>query len=330
MRRFYRRGIAGTLVVVIAGSLLIAATAPSDDIPERSEPLEWGMYQILRSRRYGERVTRTLTKFASPPSYVMFYHDLGRPFPRRQIESVAEVGATTSISLELWRWGRGRDKTERFLPRINAGEFDAHFRQWAVDAKAYGGRVLLRFGFEMNGDWFSWSHDPKGFVTAWRRAHDIFTEVGADKVEWVWAPNFVSCPDTRANNMHRYYPGDEYVDWVAIDGYNFGDHHDEWHEWDTFDECLEKQLKDFAKRYPHKPMMLAEFGCAIGKPGQRAKWIRDAYRSLQRFPQVKAAIWFNYDKTREGEPNFRIDNDPESLRAFNETFARPRPDTEKK
>ena len=63
---------------------------------------------------------------------------------------------------------------------------------------------------------------------------------------------------------------------------------------------------------------------SLGKAGQRERWIRSAYESIQRRPQVKAVIWFNYDKRREGEPNWRIDRTPESLRAFNETFAAPR------
>lgn len=46
--------------------------------------------------------------------------------------------------------------------------------------------------------------------------------------------------------------------------------------------------------------------------------------ALQRRPQVKAAIWFNCDKQHEGKANWRIDVSPESLRAFNETFAAPR------
>ena len=36
------------------------------------------------------------------------------------------------------------------------GDHDAYITQFAQDAKAYGGRVLLRFAHEMDGDWFPW------------------------------------------------------------------------------------------------------------------------------------------------------------------------------
>ena len=35
--------------------------------------------------------------------------------------------------------------------------------------------------------------------------------------------------------MHRYYPGDAYVEWIGVDGYNFGDDHDQWHKWSSFE-----------------------------------------------------------------------------------------------
>lgn len=289
---------------------------------KRKEPLEWGLYQILWSRTYQEQLQKELGNFASKADYVMFYRDLGRQFPKFAVDSIDAVGATAVVSLELWTWHGGRRGS--YIPKINAGEYDEFFRKWAIAAREDGRRVLLRFGFEFNGDWFTWSGDAPAFVRAWRRIHKIFKQVGATSVEWVWSPNVVSCPDVKGNGIHEYYPGDEYVDWVAVDGYNFGDHHDKWHKWQTFDDVFHDLLTDFSTRYRGKKMMLGEFGCAVGGAKQRVKWIRDAYRSLERFPQVRAVVWFNYDKRRENEPNFRIDATEGALRAFNETFAAPK------
>ena len=135
--------------------------------------------------------------------------------------------------------------------------------------------------------------------------------------------NIQRCPDKPGNNMHLYYPGDDYVDWVGVDGYNFGEHHDQWHHWQTFEEIYRDLLKSFAIKYPAKPLMIAEFGSAPGKGHQRSTWIREAFQTIQQYPQIKAAVWFNLDKRREGEPDWRIDVTPESLQAFNETFAKP-------
>lgn len=283
---------------------------------------DWGVYQIyMGAARFRGRLDQSISTFASKPDYVMFYRDMGRPFPADGIQVIEDTGATAIISLELWRW-HGRRTLQ--LPRILSGEWDAFFRQWATDAKRFNRRVLLRFGFEFNGDWFSWGGKPELFVAAWRRARAIFDAVGADNVEWVWAANITSHPGGPDNDMHRYYPGDAFVDWVAVDGYNWGDDYKPWHKWTSFQKLFEGVMLDFAARYPTKPVMIAEFGCPEGDDGQKAKWIRDAHRSTMRWPQLKALVWFNLDKRREGELNFRIDSSPASLQAFNETFAAPR------
>ncbi len=282
---------------------------------------DWGLYQIYWSRDYEHRLARTLRKFATKPKYVMFYRDLGRPFPTHAVRAIRKNGAVPIVSLELWSWHGGRKGS--YLPDIATGQFDDFFRRWATSARDDGRRVLLRFGFEFNGNWFTWAGDAKTFVRAWRRVHDLFRRAGADNVEWVWAPNVVSVPDVPANDMHAYYPGDAYVDWVAVDGYNFGDDHDRWHKWQSFEDIFGDVLRAFARKYPGKPVMISEFGCAPGEGGQRAQWIRDAFAALRNHPQVRAVVWFNFDKRREGEPNWRIDITPESLKAFNETFAAP-------
>ena len=299
--------------------MLSAPQSSGNACAERSAPLQWGIYQILWSREFKTQLDKSLARFASKPQYVMFYRDLTCPFPKFAADAIARHGATPVISLELWTWhGRRQDS---HLPAISAGEYDAIFKRWALAAKAWGRPLLLRFGFEFNGDWFTWSGDPAAYIAAWRHVHDILRGVGADNVAWVWAPNAESCPDTQGNDMHRYYPGDEYVDWIGVDGYNFGDRYDEWHKWQTFDEIFDQALSAISKRYPSRPVMITEFGCAPGNGGQRDAWIRDAYRSAGRRDQVKAVIWFDYDKRREGEPNWRIDATSGSLRAFNETFA---------
>ena len=110
-----------------------------------------------------------------------------------------------------------------------------------------------------------------------------------------------------------------------MDGYNFGDYHDKWHKWQTFDEVFDNTLNELSHRWPDKPIMITEFACAPGDPQVRERWIRDAFASLARRPQVKAVIWFNYDKRSEREPNWRVDATPGALAAFNETFAAPSP-----
>ena len=281
------------------------------------------MYQIYWGhRRFAGVLDKTLSSLASTPDYVMFYRDLGRPFPSEGARVIRDAGATPIISMELWRW---HDRRTKYLSKIVDGELDAYFRKWAEGAKADGGRVLIRFGFEFNGDWFSWGGQPELFVKAWQRVRGIFNDVGAGNVEWVWCPNITSHPEGADNSMHRYWPGDEYVDWVGVDGYNWGDHYREWHRWTSFERLYDGVLSDLRRRYPGKPIMIGETGCPEDDddPARKAAWVREAYAYLSRQPAVRAVVWFNLDKRREGELNFRVDTSAAALEAFNETFAKP-------
>jgi len=300
----------------------VAPTAPA----AATGALDWGLYCILWSRDYEERIQAEFSKYDRPPSYVMFYRDLGRGFPGRAINAIHAQGAVPIISLELGHW---HERQARELPAIVAGEYDDFFRDWARDARSDGRRVLLRFGFEANGDWFSWGGEPERYVQSWRRAHAIFAEERADNVEWVWAPNIQSVPDTPDNNMHLYDPGDAYTDWVALDGYNWGDNYDEWHSWTSFEDIFSDAVAELARRHPDKPIMIAETSSAPGPPGgpdEKAAWIHDAWDAARRMPGLRAVVWFDLDKRREGEMDWRIESTPDGRDAFNATFgAAPQP-----
>lgn len=303
--------------------LLLAgcARSPAEVRPVRDTRLEWGLMQMRWAPVQRHEWESEVSRLASDPDYMTFYTHLPSRYPTYWIEGIADRGATTVISMELWNWNEKSMGSS--LPRILAGEYDERFTEWAIAARDHGRRVLYRFGFEFNGEWFPWSGDPDAFIAAWRHVHAIFQKVGADHVEWVWSPNVESAPDTEENDPHRYYPGDDVVDWVAVDGYNWGDDFDEWHSWQSFEEVFGEILDEFEERYPQKPTMLAEFGCAPGADGARAAWIRDAHAALQRRPGVHAALWFNFDKALEGEHDWRLVDDDGSLVAFNDTFAAP-------
>jgi hypothetical protein len=303
-----------------------AASSSADqataDLRHDRQPPAWGIYQIYwNAGRFQQQLARETARFASKPQYVMFYRDLGRPFPHAAVQAIRAAGATPIVSLELWHWHKQRQPC---LPEILRGRYDDFFESWANEAKRDGQLLLLRFGFEFNGEWFPWSGDPDSYVAAWRRVRRIFNRAAAGNVEWVWCPNILSVPDTPANGRQRYYPGDEYVDWVGLDGYNWGDDHDQWHSWQSFDEIHHAALEDLGRRYPTKPIIVGETACVSGSPGQKAAWIRDAHHALAHHPRVKAVVWFHYDKRAEGEPNWRVDTSPDALQAFNETFAAER------
>jgi|WetSurMetagenome_2_1015567.scaffolds.fasta_scaffold95446_2 hypothetical protein len=190
------------------------------------------------------------------------------------------------------------NQSEFSLSTIIAGQHDEYVRQWATQAKAWGHPLFLRFNWEMNGDWFPWSERANGnhageYVQAWRHVHDIFKEVGAHNVTWVWCPNVIG-PGTIP--LKSLYPGDDYVDWVCMDGYNTGRHPTRSGRWQTFDELFSETYSALQVLAPNKPIMIAETASTeVG--GSKAEWIRNAllHALPERFPKVEAVIWFNWN-----------------------------------
>ena len=179
------------------------------------------------------------------------------------------------------------------LRDIANGLYDSSFTTWAQQAKAYGRPFFLRWDWEMNGRWFSWGttstnqNTPAEYVAAWRHIHDIFQQVGATNVTWVWCVNHEF---TGSVPLEQLYTGDSYVDWTSIDGYN---QTPGW--WQTFSNIFASTYAHLLQLAPSKPIMVAETS-SIESGGSKAGWITDALATQlpQNFPKIKALLWMNW------------------------------------
>jgi hypothetical protein len=101
-----------------------------------------------------------------------------------------------------------------------SGAYDAHFRALAAKlAEAGEGDAELRLGWEFNGNWFGWraSADPQAFVTFWRRIVEAMRSIPGTHFTFNWNPSLGG----HAIALDRVYPGDNFVDAIGIDLYNY-------------------------------------------------------------------------------------------------------------
>jgi beta-mannanase len=170
----------------------------------------------------------------------------------------------------------------------------------------------------MNGDWYPWSVGGSNgtaddYVAAFRRVHRIFEDAGATRVEWVWCPNVIINGD--ADVITHSYPGDDYVDIVAVDGYNFGN--ERGHHWIQPSDLFGPTLELFTSIAGNKPVWINEVGCSsIG--GNKAQWIADFVKFLID-TDVRGLIWFEADKP--GEPDWRLTSTAETTAAAKTALA---------
>ena len=192
---------------------------------------------------------------------------------------------------------------------IDLGLEDDLITARADAVKALPGKVMIRWMWEMDGRRKAEdSGHPALYVAAWRHIHDVFAAEGATNVQWVWCPNATAFADDR--NAPAYYPGDEYVDWICADGYNWapGRNGDQWRSFAS----IYGAFYDWGTAH-HKPLMVGEFGAQERNPGDKAQWLSDAREALKtQYPGIKAVLYFDANH----DYDWRVSTSPESLAAF--------------
>lgn len=183
------------------------------------------------------------------------------------------------------------------------GDADDYIRDYAKGVKSYGEELWLRPLHEANGDWYDWGVGKKdagntdaNVAEAFRHIVNIFREENVTNVKWVWTTN--SSNQGSGTTFTGNYPGDDYVDYISIDGYNWGKSQD-WSNWQSFTQVFRASYK--ALENINKPLFIAEISSSeLG--GDKAAWITDMFEQFKgEFSRVFAVMWFSQSKDYEGD-----------------------------
>ncbi|MGC9974594.1 MAG: glycosyl hydrolase [Gaiellaceae bacterium] len=243
------------------------------------------------------------------PAIVMWFQSFDEPlFYPKQLPVIAAIGAVPMIT---WVPSHSGGKSIPLLS-IAAGNYDNYLRQAAAAAANWGKPLFVRFAHEMNLRDTPWGPGVDGntaadYIAAWRHVVTIFRIAGATNVLWVWSPN-VECGG--ACPFADFYPGDAWVDWVALDGYNYSAIDDV--PWMSVSEIFGSSYSDLTK-LTKRPIMIAETASTeVG--GDKAAWITQGLLTdvPARLPRVRAVVWFQRDK----ETDWRVNSSAAALHAF--------------
>jgi hypothetical protein len=260
-----------------------------------------------------------------------------RTFPQETCDWIHGLGKIPYVRLML-RSDAEQDRPEKLftLANIITGKFDGALKAWARAAKEFDSPLLVEWGTEPNGQWFSWNGKwnggatagPARYVAAYRHIVDLMRAEGADNVQWVWHVNWLDQPEAKWNRFENYYPGENYCDWVALSAYGPLTPR-------AVDGTESFRFK-MASAYPRlvkvaagKPIVIAEFGCALHH--QRvgaADWAKQALDDLfsGRWPAVIGFCWWNEswenDDVRKHNTDMNILHDAELTKVFRETLAK--------
>jgi len=248
-------------------------------------------------------------------AWVYFAHNWyqSRAFPLNSATMSRDRGAVPFIRLML-RSSDVQNQAEPVfnLPAILAGEFDADLDVWGAAARGFGDALLVEWGTECNGRWFSWNgvwngggepgdfgdpavpDGPERFVAVFRHIVERIRAAGADNVSFVWHVNADDVPAEAWNALENYYPGDDVVDWLAVSVY--GPLTPLTDDAPVFPTVMDSVYPRLAGLSADKPIIVAEFGCAANHPTVAAnEWAGDALTQLlgRRWPRIIGFSWWN-------------------------------------
>ncbi len=266
-------------------------------------------------------------------AWVYFSHNWfeSPAFPRATCDWIHQLGKVPYIRLMLRSDVDQKHSEERFtLQRIVQGDFDRELRQWGRDAKEFGAPIMVEWGTEPNGEWFSWNgkwhgrgaSGPRLFIEAYRHIVDLIREAGATNMTWVWHVNWDDQPETKWNRLENYYPGDEYCDWLGFSAYGPTTPRTP-DETESLRFKIDKVYSRLTTIAPDKPIILAEFGCDIHNRHLKvATWAKSGLEDLfsHRWPRIIGFCWWNEgwqnDDVKKHDSDLIITHDAELTRVF--------------
>lgn len=210
------------------------------------------------------------------------------------------------MSDEAWDWANGRYSMITWgaadTYAYENGSQDAWVTAQARRMAAFGHPIFLRFYHEPDGDYRkNQVHTAADYIAAWRHVHDLFLQAGATNVVWVWCPTAWKF-NVKNPTPPSFYPGDDVVDWIAADGYDWAPTKPG-AQWRSFAQVFQKFYNWAITK--NKPLMAAEYGVledpSFAGGNRKAQWFNDMVTTLQTtMTQFQAVLYFDTTMTKSG------------------------------
>jgi len=225
------------------------------------------------------------------------YLGYGQPVPHQWLAQVQEVGAFPHIA---WEPNDG----------LEVVQDDDYLRNFARELGSYEVPIFLRFASEMNGAWTAYGGDPEKYIEKWRLVYRVMKEE-APNVIMVWT--VFTFPQS---TILKFYPGDDYVDWVGVNIYNVVYHNNNPREYAAHEDPLE--LLDYVYNHfsERKPIQISEYGVTHYTITDGKEYVDFAIEKLTRlysnlatrYPRVKSIYYFNVNNLVNAPEGRRINN----------------------
>lgn len=224
-----------------------------------------------------------------PKIFIPYYGRMDSPRPNfltELVESISDQGAIPFVYIMIDTY----IGLHGFKNLVDNKEFREDLTKYARDIVKFGKPIFVCTMHELNGDWYVWGQQPKTAKKVWKDMWQIFEDNGANEyATWVWE---VFCQEASswADYPERYYPGDNYVDWIGLSAYSRDGNPS---GTKSFSLLAGSTYREMRWKHRNKPIMMAEFAKTYGS--YQARWLKKAFKTIKSCPGMKAAVfWNNY------------------------------------
>lgn len=178
-------------------------------------------------------------------------------------------------------FNKDENPDECYYDQIADGAMDMQLSSLIAVLKSFDRPVFCRPGFEFNGEWNGYK-DGEIYKRAFVRFAQLIEQAKADNIALLWCYN----PDAAEKDFMKYYPGDEYVDWWAIDIFRAG----------SMDEEHTRAFLEGAQ-FHEKPVMITEATPYLSDITQGQgweEWFVPFFEFVRNHPVIKATCYINW------------------------------------
>jgi mannan endo-1,4-beta-mannosidase len=284
------------------------------------------------------------------PNLVLFYQSWGPTAPSGKTnfdlagaQNACAKGLIPMLTWQSWdstdtnsSQGVSYDQPKYSLQTITNGRYDAYIRQTAAAVKKLKCPLAIRLDQEQNGYWYPWGvtntgmtgaakPTPARYVAMWRHVWHVFQRQHVTNVIWTWSPNHQGIPKSKKSPdvLRKSYPGNKYVDWIALDGYLNS-------PTASFNKIFNPTIAQLRPYATHVPLLLGETG--VGGGGMTAKEKADKITNLLHSVAVRKTfvgmIYFDqqlgsHASSQKLFADWKFDETAQSLRAFKTGIDKP-------
>jgi hypothetical protein len=308
-----------TGICVVAGPL---ATTPAQTHGATSAaPMAFG---IFAGNTQASSVQSLENAVGRSYAYIRVYRSWDDTFPDTDINWMESTSHSLFLSIKA-RLKNGTNVSYQQIADAQPGSsLYTNMVRWATAIKGYNQPIYVSFNHEPDTSNSQRSGTATQFIAAYRKFVTVMRNENVSNARFAYttAVRNYSVSPTSAKYAPKYYPGDAWIDVIAIDAYNMYCRKKDGsfaNPWRSLAQLLVPFMQ-FVAGHPDPDLVVAEWGSPEdpANPQRKAQWIADAQQmfkqsAYQRF--VGISYWNQLSHNYQG-CDFRITSSTASLNAF--------------